>query len=456
MNRYAPSFPRRVFRISWFFPVLILLAFRPSALALSEESPVEVTCGIVYSIGTLDAHGGWPRRIQDATRDPSVKYMLHLFYAPFVMVHNPGDKEILYSESELSDAVVFGTPPIALRFERSNGNPTGFVTSVPIALVRMYVRQMYSENPEKTYHFSLADAVNGDTVALAPGETKVFVPDLDENYTVAMDRPGDGNTFYDWRNDKTAAIRALPTHGWRGHVFAYHIAWLNGPERGHWGLNGIIPTRRTDVWNVEVSLVAPLGSCRVFRYPLPPDDSWPRSIPEENEITSFPFQIEDCLGTFSTASIYSTNYTPTKFMNTQPIFAVVLPPESSKLNDFTDRDGNGMDDFWERAHFGGPGASPGEDPDGDGLSNIGEFLADTSPTDRSDFLKAEIECGEGAPNITWNATDWRRYDIQKSSDMQHWTTLKTVRTKAGTAPVAAEPIDVDESQAVFYRIQVRR
>jgi hypothetical protein len=180
-------------RVFWFFPVLILLAFRPSALALSEESPVEVTCGSVYSIGTLDAHGGWPRRIQDATRDPSVKYMLHLFYAPFVMVHNPGDKEILYSESELSDAVVFGTPPIALRFERSNGNPTGFVTSVPIALVRMYVRQMYSENPEKTYHFSLADAVNGDTVALAPGETKVFVPDLDENYTVAMDRPGDGN-----------------------------------------------------------------------------------------------------------------------------------------------------------------------------------------------------------------------------------------------------------------------
>ncbi len=436
--------------------LLIPLALRPSAMALNEESPVEVTCGIVYSLGALNAYSGWPNIIQRMNGDPSIKQILNLYYAPFVMVRNPNDHGILYEGDILSRAIRFETPPIALRFKRSNGKPAGFVTEKPVELVRMYVWRKDYPNPQTSYQFYLSDAKDGGTVTLAPGETKVFVPDVDENFTWNMDRPGDGNTLFDWRCDKTGHIRAISSHGWRGHTFAYHADWLNGPERGHWNMQGAIPTRSTDKWSVEVSLASPLGACRIFWYPLPPCASWPVSIPPELQITSFPFLTTEKIPAFTTSSILSEDDTPVKHLHLRPIFAVTLPPESSNLNAFTDRDGNHLDDFWERAHFGPQSAPPDADPDGDGLTNLGEFLAGTSPTDRDDFLKAAITRADDATIISWNATDWRHYDIQKSDDMLHWTTVKTVRTKAATANLANEVIGPEATGAAFYRIQVRR
>lgn len=45
-----------------------------------------------------------------------------------------------------------------------------------------------------------------------------------------------------------------------------------------------------------------------------------------------------------------------------------------------DTDGDGMSDAWELAHFGSiTGANPDDDPDGDGRSNLTEFLQGTDP-----------------------------------------------------------------------------
>lgn len=44
-----------------------------------------------------------------------------------------------------------------------------------------------------------------------------------------------------------------------------------------------------------------------------------------------------------------------------------------------DRDGDGMLDHWEVAHFGGTHASPDADPDRDSLTNLDEFIAGTDP-----------------------------------------------------------------------------
>ena len=49
-----------------------------------------------------------------------------------------------------------------------------------------------------------------------------------------------------------------------------------------------------------------------------------------------------------------------------------------------DTDGDGLPDWWEELHFGGPtAANPNDDPDGDGLTNLEEYLLDTrlSPVD---------------------------------------------------------------------------
>ncbi len=51
---------------------------------------------------------------------------------------------------------------------------------------------------------------------------------------------------------------------------------------------------------------------------------------------------------------------------------VTIPP---------DTDGDGLPDWWEERHFGGPtAADPDEDADGDGLTNMEEFLLGTDPT----------------------------------------------------------------------------
>jgi hypothetical protein len=48
----------------------------------------------------------------------------------------------------------------------------------------------------------------------------------------------------------------------------------------------------------------------------------------------------------------------------------------------TDADNDGLDDAWETRYFGDISATPGADDDGDGLTNLEEFLKSTNPTSR--------------------------------------------------------------------------
>ena len=71
-------------------------------------------------------------------------------------------------------------------------------------------------------------------------------------------------------------------------------------------------------------------------------------------------------------------------------YRVVITPNDGHTNGapFTtasvlvplDADGNGINDDWEVQYFGRIGVDPNTDPDGDGFSNLQEFLAGTDPT----------------------------------------------------------------------------
>jgi hypothetical protein len=52
-----------------------------------------------------------------------------------------------------------------------------------------------------------------------------------------------------------------------------------------------------------------------------------------------------------------------------------------------DADGNGINDDWEVQYFGHIGVNPNADPDGDGFSNLQEFLAGTDPTNSASVFR---------------------------------------------------------------------
>jgi len=86
-----------------------------------------------------------------------------------------------------------------------------------------------------------------------------------------------------------------------------------------------------------------------------------------------------------------------------------------------DRDGDGLPDWWERWHFLDEVAAEGsEDPDGDGLSNTGEFICGTLPLDdRSCFRIQDMMAGVGSGWVLrWPSETNRTYRVESSLDLE--------------------------------------
>ena len=86
-----------------------------------------------------------------------------------------------------------------------------------------------------------------------------------------------------------------------------------------------------------------------------------------------------------------------------------------------DSDGDGIPDAWEMKYFGNlTTATASSDRDGDGVSDLAEYLADTDPTDSASRLRIKsIETGtDGSPvALTWPSRSSRCYYIQKAGDL---------------------------------------
>lgn len=103
--------------------------------------------------------------------------------------------------------------------------------------------------------------------------------------------------------------------------------------------------------------------------------------------------------------------------------------ESTRL-DLTlgeDANGNGLPDAWERAILAVSGSgltevSPGDDSDGDGLSNMDEYLAGTNAFDSQDgFSLKVVDAQEGSPALEFLSIRGRTYKVFGSSDLNTWT-----------------------------------
>ena len=80
-----------------------------------------------------------------------------------------------------------------------------------------------------------------------------------------------------------------------------------------------------------------------------------------------------------------------------------------------DSDGDGLPDWWEQHYFPYVGAQPGSDADGDGMSNLSEYKAGTSPLDPQSALKLVVKPLESGLTLEWGSVQKRQYTLERSS-----------------------------------------
>jgi hypothetical protein len=105
-----------------------------------------------------------------------------------------------------------------------------------------------------------------------------------------------------------------------------------------------------------------------------------------------------------------------------------------------DNNFDGLPDDWQARYWGAsPGAWPAVnvDSDGDGASNLQEFLAGTDPTDKNSVLKTTIIATPQGYRLSWNTQPGLIYSVQVSENFNVWTDATASRFAVGTVDSVA-------------------
>ncbi len=124
--------------------------------------------------------------------------------------------------------------------------------------------------------------------------------------------------------------------------------------------------------------------------------------------------------------------------------------------DPSDRNANGIPDFWEQQYHL-TDTNPNADPDGDGYTNYQEYVAGTDPTKAADALSLRLDTTKQELLLPF-ASDVRRYTIQANTNsISHSAGWRDVLQFMGSD--TSESIDVtsvlSEAKA-FFRVKVEK
>lgn len=415
------------------------IGFLPQ-LGAAELPQVDVQCGVVYSVFTRPNAGPSLTAASGKMGGSDWASLLYLAYAPFVTVkNNTGWPLVLNKGGTLASNVTFDQPKLGLRFKRVGDSHAGFVTTQPAALETMYVA---ATGANKTFGMTLVGAGSPQPglVTLQPGEMQVFTPLIPSSAGF--------DDVLDWQNNLTSALQAKP--GWNGPGNGYCVDWLTGQASIDPAVNSnlvVVPTRLQDSWEVEIQPTAALNGCRVFRYPSNPSSTWPMNPEPDLQVGQFPFSSAG-----SQSALMSVTMTqPVSTWQVRPIFSVLLPP-TSKSGFVTDQNHNGMNDEWEKHFFNGGAAIATADKDGDGFSNLFEFLAGTSPVDASDFIRQSlVSQSDGGMLYQWSSLENRSYVVETSTDLATWIPSGTI---TATSTISSYPLAKSESGQRFVRVRI--
>ena len=129
-----------------------------------------------------------------------------------------------------------------------------------------------------------------------------------------------------------------------------------------------------------------------------------------------------------------------------------LSPAATGTTWGADLNGDGLPDGWQTTHFGKTAAgwpSPGSDTDGDGASDLAEFLAGTDPQNPASALRSEMKAVGGELRFEWTARPGFVYQVQVSTNFTDWVNVGLPRFATGDSD--GVPM-VPSGTAAFYRV----
>jgi hypothetical protein len=130
-------------------------------------------------------------------------------------------------------------------------------------------------------------------------------------------------------------------------------------------------------------------------------------------------------------------------------------PQSAATTNITYGGGatwGGIPQEWMIGHFGSDifnWPSPFVDSDGDGVSNLNEWLAGTNPTSAASVLRVRLRPTHQGLFLDWNTEVGLLYQVQVGTSFGNWTNVGGTRFAAG----ATDSMYVGATGArAFYRI----
>lgn len=121
---------------------------------------------------------------------------------------------------------------------------------------------------------------------------------------------------------------------------------------------------------------------------------------------------------------------------------------------FTDTDGDGMQNSWETANGFNPNLATDAslDKDGDGRTNLDEQVAGTDPNNPNSFLHPTIAKVQNGWRISWVAQNRKSYALKYKATMgaPTWTVLQVYPEQTGSRVI--EFTDTSANMGRFYRV----
>jgi hypothetical protein len=127
-----------------------------------------------------------------------------------------------------------------------------------------------------------------------------------------------------------------------------------------------------------------------------------------------------------------------------------------------DSDSDGLLDSWEMFYLGTLGYGGGDDPDGDGKSNMQEFLSGTNPNSNADVLRIKAITREGnSLRITWITGPDKTNALQRTAggaggsyNTNNFVDIFTVTNTVGSTTNYLDSGAATNKPARYYRVRL--